>query len=269
MPRRVLGLLLPVTVATIVGAAQPDAPSLTDALVAALRPALPFPEARPDGTPPGGATEPVWTGRFPRDGEPRVDVVANPLNPGNRARALKAEEEIQKAAMASQRRSQADYEKAVSDFQRTGKVGDIREISLADEGLAGERYDAESQLTVRAQIFEETYAVEVSTSRMPSSSPPGAGPAFILRVAANTYLDAGTNDEPATVRFCPEQAWVFFGALRPAEIVSESDSAVRVSVASAAPGGRGLVVTLSGNAELVDRVLQQADWALLRARLGG
>jgi hypothetical protein len=28
-------------------------------------------------------------------------------------------------------------------------------------------------------------------------------------------------------------------------------------------------VTLSGNAELVDRVLLQADWALLRARLGG
>ena len=42
-----------------------------------------------------------------------------------------------------------------------------------------------------------------------------------------------------------------------------------MSVAATAGGGAGLVVTLSGNAELVDRVLQQADWALLRARFGG
>ena len=55
-----------------------------------------------------------------RPGNLRVDVLANPLNPGNHERALKAEAEIQKAVMASQRQSQADYEQAVSDFERTG-----------------------------------------------------------------------------------------------------------------------------------------------------
>jgi hypothetical protein len=267
--RPVLWLAFVLAVPGLAVAQRVDATAVSGALRLALGPALPFPEARSDGTPAGSATEPVWTVRWPRDGEPHVVVIANPLNPGNHARALTAEEEIQKAAMASQRRSQADYERAVSDFQRTGKVGDIREISLGDEGLAGERYDAESQLTVRAETFEGTYAVKLSTSRMPSSLQPGAGPALIVRVAANTYFEAGTNGEPAAARFCPEQAWVFFGALRPAELARDSESAARVSVAGAANGTLGLVVTLSGNAELVDRVLQQADWASLRARFGG
>jgi hypothetical protein len=267
--RPVLWLALLLAVPGLAVAQPVDAAEVSDALKLALGPALPFPEARSDGTSAGGGTEPVWTVRWPRDGEPRVDVVANPLNPANRGRALKAEEEIQKAAMASQRRSQADYEKAVSDFQRTGQVGNIREISLGDEGLAGERYDAESQLAIRAEIFQGTYAATVSTSRIPVSHQPGGGPAFVLRVAANTFAEAAASDEPAATRFCPEQAWVFFGALRPAEMAREGESSVGMSVAATAGGGAGLVVTLSGNAELVDRVLQQANWALLRARFGG
>ena len=103
-------------------AAQPvDPAELGDALKVALARALPFPEARSDGTPPGSATDPVWIVRWPVEGNLRVDVLANPLNPGNHERALKAEAEIQRAVMASQRQSQADYEQAVSDFERTGK----------------------------------------------------------------------------------------------------------------------------------------------------
>ena len=104
---------------------------------------------------------------------------------------MKAEAEIQRAAMASQRKSQADYEQALRDFQRTGTVGDIREISLRDDGVAGERYDAESQLTIRADEFGDAHAFTVATSRLPEALPASGGPAVIVRVAANTYREPG------------------------------------------------------------------------------
>jgi hypothetical protein len=256
--------------------AQTAAPDdLAAALKAALQPALPYPDAGPDGTASDSATTPVWTVRWPEPGSLQVEVLANPLNPGNRERAMKAEEEIQKAAMASQRRSQADYEKALGDFQRTGKVSEIREISLRDDGLAGERYDAESQLTIRAEVVSDRRVVEVATARLPEAMPASDGPAFVVRLAAHTYVQAATADEPAMPRFCPEQAWVLFGALDPPVVTREGDEAASVAIApagapAAAPGGRrGLVVALSGNVELVDRVLRLADWAALAARFGG
>src|SRR6188472_4443461 len=100
----VLLILAPVSASE---ARQTGAP-LRDALVAALTPALPYPEATDDGTPKGGDTAPAWTVRWPDDDRAIVEVVANPLNAENHARALKAESAIQKAAMQSQQRSQAD-----------------------------------------------------------------------------------------------------------------------------------------------------------------
>jgi hypothetical protein len=269
MRRPALPLLLVVAATGLAAAQQIEPSAISDALRPALAPALPFPETQPDGTAPGGAPEPIWTVTWPKAGDLLVNVVANPENPGNRQRALKAEEEIQKAAMASQRRSLADYEQALSDFQRTGKVGSIREISLSDDGVAGERFDAESQLTIRAELFDGTHAFTVATSRMPQALPASGGPAFIIRVAANTYRDAGTPDAPGQARFCPEQAWVFVGALRPADITRADETKAGISVGTAVQASRGLVVSMSGNVELVDRVLRQADWSLLRARLGG
>jgi hypothetical protein len=270
MRRPALPLLLVVAATGLAAAQQIEPTAISDALRPALAPALPFPETQPDGTAPGGAIDPVWTVNWPEAGELLVNVVANPENPGNRQRALKAEEDIQKAAMASQRQSLADYEQAVSDFQRTGRVGSIREISLSDDGLAGERFDAESQLTIRAELFDGTYSFTVATSQMPRALPAtGGGPALIIRVAANSYRDAATPDGSGQAKFCPEQAWVFFGALRPADITRADETRVGASVGTVLPASRGLVVTMSGNVELVDRVLRQADWSVLRARVGG
>jgi hypothetical protein len=250
-------------------AGQPvDPAALGDALKAALAPALPFPEARSDGTPIDSVTEPAWIVRWPAGDEPRIEVLANPLNPGNRERALKAEAEIQKAVMASQRVSQGDYEQAVSDFQRTGKVGEIREVTLNDEGVAGERYDAESHLTVRAELFEGGHTVAIDTSRRPEALP-GGGAAAVVRVAANTYQEPAAAGAPAVTRFCPEQAWVFFGIAAPPLITATNDASATISAASAPGAARGVMLSISGNAELVGRVLQQADWKAFGARLAG
>jgi hypothetical protein len=251
--------------------ARQEASALDVALRAALAPALPFPEAQPDGTPAGGQADPAWTVRWPAAGELRVEVLANPLNAGNRTRALEAEQEIQKAAMQSQRRSQADYEKAVTDFQQTGRVSEIREISLRDDGVAGERYDADSQLTITAETFDAVHETVVFTSTLPEVLPASGGPAAIVRVASNVYRDAAIGDEPGLARYCPEQAWVFFGAVEAPAVRRQDDGAVALSVTRGTGGvaGRGLVLWITGNAGLVDRVLQDADWSRLRARAGG
>ena len=269
MPRPAFWLVLVALTLDRAAAQQAEPAALSGALRPALARALPFPEAQPDGMPVGGVTEPLWIVRWPAAGDLRVDVLANPLNPGNHERAMKAEAEIQRAAMASQRKSQADYEQALRDFQRTGTVGDIREISLRDDGVAGERYDAESQLTIRADEFGDAHAFTVGTSRLPEALPASAGPAVIVRVAANTYREPGTAGDPGLTRFCAEQAWVYFGALTTPVITRRSDDSAAVSVARAPGASRGVVVSISGNAELVNRVLQQADWGSLKAHLGG
>jgi hypothetical protein len=248
-----------------------DSPELGNALAAALKPALPFPAADADGTPPDGDPRSVWTVRWPGPGSATVEVLANPLNPANRARALKAEEAIQKAAMQSQQRSQADYEKALSDFQKTGRTDEIREISLRDDGLAGERYDAESQLTIEIHAVDLAHRLSVATSRPPEVFPGAGRVTAIVRVAANEYDEPADATAPRQTRFCAEQAWVLFGPVaRPVvSRTSEREAAVSVAAASGAGDGRVVVISMRGNVEMVDRVLQHADWVLLASRVGG
>jgi hypothetical protein len=235
--------------------------ALAEALTAAIQPALPFPAAQDDGTPADGSSAPVWTVRWPAAGQTRLEVLANPLNPKNHERALKVEEEIQEAAMRSQRQSQADYEQALKDFQRTGRVGEIREISLGDDGVAGERYDAESQLVVIATMSDSDHEFGVDTSRLPQPVPGIDGAPAVVRMAANA----------SETHFYAEQAWVFFGAIEPPKVTQLSATRARVAVARRTDAGGApiVIVSLRGNAELVERVLRQADWHVLRARFGG
>jgi hypothetical protein len=212
----------------------------------------------------------VWTVRWPGEDSAVVEVLANPLNAENHARALKAEAAIQKAAMQSQQQSQADYDKAVSDFQKTGRVSEIREISLRDDGLAGERYDAESQLTIEARIVELPQRLKVLTGRLPVASPGGAGPAAVVRVTANEYQEPGESGLPAATRFCPEQAWVFFGPIAAPAIsrLDQHDAAIEVTGPPGAGSGKTILISLRGNVELVDRVLQRANWSAVSAAAG-
>jgi len=271
-PMRRLALLTAgVLVATFATApAQPlDSAALRQALVAALKPALPFPAAHADGTPEAGGADPVWTVRWSETDEPHVDVLANPLNDANRQRALAAEQAIQNAAMQSQRRSQADYEQALTDFQRTGRTSEIREISLRDDGVAGERYDAESQLTVSAEIVDAPRRFTVSSGVRPEVVSGFTAASSTVRLPANTYVEADAGGVPGSAHYCPEQAWVFVGGLIPSVGPGAHVPAFDISVSmSGGAGGRGVVVWIRGNARLVEQVLTRAVWAGLGARLG-
>lgn len=247
-----------------------DDAELREALVDALSPALPFPAARDDGTPESGAATPVWTVRWAEGGEPFVEVLANPLNDGNRQRALAAEKAIQTAAMQAQRRSQSDYEQALTDFKRTGRTSAIREISLDDDGVAGERFDAESQLTVSAELVEAPRTVTVMTGLGPEIVTDVPGASAAVRVHANTYVEDGADGLPGTAHYCAEQAWIFIGAIGPHIGPASGGSQVDIDVSVRETSRRaGILVWIRGNADLVDQVVKRAAWAGLAARAGG
>ena len=210
--------------------ATPGPPTIA-AVVSALRPALPYPSAQADGLPEDGNTDVAWSVRWPRPGETRIEVLANPLHAANRARALEAERQIQAAARRAQERSQGDYERALRDFARTGRTDDIREISLRDDGVAGERYDAESQLT------------------------------------AHVYEAAGPDGLPGEPRYAAEQAWVVLGVAEAPEVTPVDGGGATVTIQGG--GGPAVVVRLSGNRELVDQVVSRADWAGLARAIAG
>lgn len=262
--------LLAILTAAANPAAQGDA-ALAAALRAALQPALPFPEARSDGTPASGEADPVWLVRWPSEPDAPVQVLANPLNPGNRKRALEAEGEIQKAAMRAQQQSQADYEKAVSDFQKTGRTAAIREISLRDDGVAGERYDAESQVTIAVHTAASGDELTVAAANLPQVLPGVSGASALVRQKAHVFEEALEPGEPPQPRYAAEQAWVVLGDAAPPAAVRAGGSEVRLRLgardgSSAAPL---VVVTVTGNPALVDQVLQKANWAALKAVTGG
>jgi hypothetical protein len=177
--------------------------------------------------------------------------------------------------MNAQLRSQGDYERALKDFEQTGRTSEIREISLRDDGVAGERYDAESQLTITVEAAEDGYEFTVATATLPVMSNAVAG-AVVVRVPANSYQEQEAGGLPGMARYCPEQAWVFLGAVGAPAIRRVEGADVEVVVprtagaagAAGLPAGRAarsLMVKISGNAGLVEQVLMKADWAVLRA----
>ncbi len=249
--------LLALLVCAPVVRAQPggDEATLRRLLRSALAPALPFPDASPEGTPRSGpAEEAVWTVRWPGEGT-RVEVVANPLHPGNHEKALKAEEEIQRSVMQAQRTSLGDYERAASDFARTGRIGaDVREVSLADEGIAGERYDAESQVTIDAEWRRGSYTAEVATAVLPFVEETPGLRAPRLRVSAHEY--------GVPQRYAAEQAWIFVGVDEAPAVRRASGERAGFSV-TLADTRAWLLVAVRGNAALVSRIVAEAQWSVL------
>lgn len=255
-------------------AQAPDG-AVVAALVAALRPLLPFPDAREDGTPADGSTDAVWAVRWPGADETRVEVMANPLNADNRRRALDAERQIQAAAMRAQERSQADYERALRDFARTGRTETIREISLRDDGVAGDRYDAESQLTIEAMAVDGAMHLPVEGRLSPAAAADALGPGItLMRVPAHVYDEAGPDEPVSFPRFAPEQAWLVMGPATASAVAPPADTADTVG----APGpmlvveqtdnaNAAVVVVLVGNGVLLERMVETADWNSVAAAL--
>lgn len=267
MARAVLVWAVLVAGGVLVAQDAPLSPRLLEGLRQALAPALPFPEASANGLPVSGAPEPEWAVRWPSPGEARVEVLANPLNPDNRARALAAEREIQAAVMRAQSRAQGDYERALRDFERTGAVDPIREISLRDDGVAGERYDAESQLTIELLRIDGPYTAFVPGPRAPEVVADAPEPIDVLvRVPAQAYDDP---DAGGDARYAPAQAWVILGEASTSVTAGPDAPGASLTVTPGGAERRAVVVHVSGNQALIDQVVTRGDWAVLLVAIQG
>jgi len=228
------------------------------AMVEAVKPALPFPGADDSGAvPDGGGDDAKWFVVWPTDPEEtQIIVRANPLHPDTQKIVSAAEGSIQRAVAVAERKAQAAYDRALDELKRTGKTADLDGISLDDEGAAGQRLDAELELTIE---LIEPAPFQIASSIEPTVTGGSTGVSWQVLVPANAVQE-GSGAERRD-RFTASQARLFFGAI-PKPTVHRLDGQPRYAVnLSPAPGG--FVVVIRGNEPLLKQVLAGADWTRL------
>src|SRR4030095_10195142 len=122
--------------------------------------------------PANGNTEARWVVRPLQPGDRSIEVLANPLNEVNQLRATRAMAQIENNIQAAQRRASAQYDRAVAEAKRTGKSQEVDGVTLADEGVAGAKIDADSHLTIDVAIDQPSYKFSLSSSIQPASATP-------------------------------------------------------------------------------------------------
>ncbi len=235
------------------------------AVRAALAPALPFPDTDDLGSvPANGSPEPAWMVRPLQPGERNIEVMANPLNAINQARAVRAMAQIGVAIDAAQRRAELQYERAIAEAKRTGRSQDVDGVGLSDEGVAGARIDAEGHVTIDVDFNQPsyTYSVESSVAPAPSRQVVIAGAVAIITVPSNVFQSKTA--QRMEERFCQAETIVYFGRLAAPEVRERSENAFTVTASaiasdSAAPV-RSLAIRLRGNEILIADILRKAEW---------
>lgn len=139
----------------VVAAAQDLASSdqAMKAVRAAMAPALPFPPSDELGSlPADGKANGPWMVKPLQPGDRVIEILANPLNEEHQRRSTRAMAQIEASIEAAQRRADLQYERAIAEAKRTGRSQDVDGVTLNDEGLAGQRIDAESHVTVEVAV---------------------------------------------------------------------------------------------------------------------
>jgi hypothetical protein len=246
-------------------AAQPVPPSPRhEALVAAMKPALPYPVSNALGSgPESDDAQSPWFVIWPSgDDDARVIVRANPLHPDTQKMGAAAMRRIQEAVVAAEQKAQAAYARALEELKRSGTTtADLAGISLDDEGVAGERIDAELELTIEWQP-DVTMVTGLASSEAPSVT---AGPApgtWTVSTKANVYREPGPDGRE---RFRPAEARVFYG-LREAPIVRRTNDGPAYTIA-VQPSAQSFVIVVSGNEQLLSQVVAVAQWSALAVKV--
>ena len=248
----VLVLLVPLS-----SAAQDDP---RDRIVVAVRtamaPALPFPNSDEDGAlPANGNTEALWMVRPLQPGDRSIEVLANPLNEVNQLRATRAMAQIENNIQAAQRRAALQYDRAVSEAKRTGKSQEVDGVTLADEGVAGAKIDAESHVTIAIAANETSFKFEMDSSIQPAPSAQVTifGAVAVIAMPSNTYRERDTNIE----RYAEAQTLVFLGRVAAPEVQKRAEGHFEVFAAATSPA---LVIRLRGNESLIADLLRKTNW---------
>jgi len=242
-----------------------DGDRVMAAVRAALAPSLPFPDTDETGSvPANGSPVPSWMVRPLQPGERNIEVMANPLNEINQARAMRAMAQIGAAVDAAQRRAELQYEHAIAEAKRTGRSQDVDGVSLSDEGIAGARIDAEGHVTLDVDFNRPSYlfVMDSSVPPAPSRTIVISGAVAVMAIPSNTFRrKVGERSEE---RFCPAETIVYFGALSAPEVRERSDSVFEVLASEIAGQStaamRTMTIRLRGNETLIADILRRADW---------
>ena len=229
-----------------------------DALVAAVRSVLPFPGASDDGElPADNSAKSRWFVVWPvGPDDTRVVVKANPLHPDTQKAGAEAMSQINAAVVAAERRAQDAYDKAIEQLRRTGKGSELEAITLDDEGIAGERIDAELEVVIEL-LPAESFAIE--SSEAPVVSVGRGGAAFSVSVGPNTYRRVRGSDRRE--HFRAAEIRLYFGPMTRPEVTREGDEPrYRVTIS---PSADSFAVVIRGNEALVSQIAAEADWSRL------
>jgi len=234
------------------------------ALRAAVAPALPFPASDQDGVLPADESSMLpWMVRPHAPGDRSIEVIANPLNLANQQRGRRAMAGIQASLEQAQRRAEAQYEQAVADARRTGRSQDVDGVTLADEGIAGARADADEHVTVSFEFNLPAYSYQVRSAIAPvaSRNVAVAGAVAVIAAPSNEYRDL---DAPGGERFSPAESVVLFGGVTAVRVDRRDGALFEITATGDAlqpdAAVSSLVIRLRGNETLIAQILRDADW---------
>lgn len=232
------------------------------AVRSAMAPALPFPDTAEDGAvPANGNTQALWMIQVDQ-GDQTISILANPLNAAVQLRANRAMAQIENNIQAAQRRATLQYEAAVAEAKRTGRSQAVDGVSLNDEGVAGERIDAESYASIFVEFHEREYRFLVPGSMEPSrvESFPHAN-VQVLMVPGHVF-----KDESGVEHYAEGHRIVLLGRTLDAKVTKSKDNLFVVTAVPTTPATEGLdslALHIQGNSELVADILAKANWAQL------
>ncbi len=228
-------------------------------LVDAVRPVLPFPSSTPAGDlPADNSAAHKWFVIWPTEpGDTRIIVRANPLHPEVQEASAEAMEKINIAVAAAERRARESYERALESLRKTGKSGELDVISLEDEGIAGERIDAELEVTIELAAVE---SFDIPSGEHPVVQPGTKGAAWVMTIPANAYRT--TTGDDRREHFRAAESRVYLGVTAPPRVAKRDGPVYRVTLNESAPK-TGAVVIIRGNASLVSALTTDTDWSRL------
>ncbi|MFM8532195.1 MAG: hypothetical protein ACKOEC_01145 [Acidimicrobiia bacterium] len=256
---KALVILVAWSVALPALAQEPQAGAVMSAVRAAMAPALPFPAADADGAVPvNNDTEALWMLASDR-GNQTIDVLANPLNAVVQLRATRAMAQIETTIQPAQRRASAQYEAAVAEARRSGKSQTVDGVSLNDEGVAGERIDAESTVSVVVEFNEREYRMLVPGAMEPARVDTfGHDGAVVLMTPGHVH-----QDDDGIEHYAESHRVVLLGRALAPKVSKQKDGLYVVTATPTTPAtGRldSLVLHVRGNGELVSDILAKTNW---------
>jgi hypothetical protein len=230
----------------------------------ALVAGLAFPASDEHGSVPAdGTASAPWMVRPHQPGDRAIEILANPLNEDYQRRAAKAMAQIEASIEAAQRRAELQYERAIAEAKRTRRSQDVDGVTLSDEGVAGERIDADSHLRIDVVFNQPSYQLAIVSSIAPAVSRQVAIPgATVIAVPANVF-----RDDNGAERLCEAETFVFLGGVTAPDVHRRGDDRYEVTAAATASENgtaiSSVVLRLRGNEALMADLLRKGNWPSL------